>query len=256
MTQGKNKRISKGGKGGKRKSANPFTKKEWYTLRAPVPFSNKQYGWTTVTKTQGTKIASEQLKGRVFEVSYADLNQNSENYAWRKVKLVIDEVHGKNCLTSFYGMDITRDKLNKFIHKWKTLIESTIEAKTQDGYILRIFVVAFTSRLHHQKTKTSYASSAQTKAIRKKISAVILAEASKGKIEDFVSWIMNEGFQNSLQNECRMIYPIENPTIRKIKVLKRPKMDATKVSEIHNDKGAPRATNQDEGEAANLVHRK
>jgi len=58
---------------------------------------------------------------------------------------------------------MTRDKLNKFIHKWKTLVESTFEAKTADGYILRVFVVAFTSKIPGQQSKTSYATHTQTK---------------------------------------------------------------------------------------------
>lgn len=143
----------------------------------------------------------------------------------RKVKLIIDEVHGKNCMTSFYGMSMTRDKLNKLIHKWKTLIESMVEVKTADGYILRIFVIAFTSRLYHQKCKTSYASSMQVKAIRKKINDYISKEASAKKIESFVSWCMNESFSTELSGQCKMIHPIENPTISKVKVLKRPKID-------------------------------
>lgn len=52
MTQGKSKKQYK--KGGRKKQVNPFTKKEWYHLRAPAPFENKQFGWTTVTKTTGT----------------------------------------------------------------------------------------------------------------------------------------------------------------------------------------------------------
>ena len=38
-------------------------------------FSVKQVGKTLVTRSAGTKIASDGLKGRVFECSLADLNQ-------------------------------------------------------------------------------------------------------------------------------------------------------------------------------------
>lgn len=38
-------------------------------------FTNRQVGKTLVTRTTGTKIASEGLKGRVIEASLADLNQ-------------------------------------------------------------------------------------------------------------------------------------------------------------------------------------
>jgi len=73
MAIGKNKRLSKGKKGGKKKILDPLSRKEWYDFKAPVPFSGKSFGKTLVTRTTGTKIASEQIKGRVVEVSYSDL---------------------------------------------------------------------------------------------------------------------------------------------------------------------------------------
>ena len=53
----------------------PFLKKEWYDIKAPSMFSVKQVGKTLVTRSAGTKIASDALKGRIFECSLADLNQ-------------------------------------------------------------------------------------------------------------------------------------------------------------------------------------
>ncbi|PCC98401.1 hypothetical protein CO192_15885, partial [Halopseudomonas pelagia] len=74
MAVGKNKGLSKGGKKGvKKKIVDPFTRKDWYDVKAPSMFTKRQVGTTLVNRTQGTKIASEGLKGRVFEVSLADL---------------------------------------------------------------------------------------------------------------------------------------------------------------------------------------
>ena len=55
----------------------PFLKKEWYDIKAPSMFTVRQVGKTLVTRTAGTKIASDGLKGRIFECSLADLNQVS-----------------------------------------------------------------------------------------------------------------------------------------------------------------------------------
>lgn len=47
-----------------------------------------------VNRTTGLKNANDALKGRIFEVSLADL-QKDEDHAFRKVKLRVDEVQGK-----------------------------------------------------------------------------------------------------------------------------------------------------------------
>jgi len=92
------------------------------------------------------EISADSLKGRVFEISLADLNREAHEHAWRKVKVQCEEVKGYDCYTNFYGMDITRDKACTLIKKWHTLIEAFVQAKTLDGYMLRMFTVAFTKR--------------------------------------------------------------------------------------------------------------
>jgi hypothetical protein len=52
--KGKNKRLTKSKKGGKKKAQDPFLKKEWYSIRVPAYFKQREAGKTLVTKTQGT----------------------------------------------------------------------------------------------------------------------------------------------------------------------------------------------------------
>ena len=92
------------------------------------------------------EIAADSLRGRVFEVSLADLNNDAHEQAWRKVRVQVEEVKGFDCYTNFHGIDITRDKLCTLVKKWHTTIESFVQAKTSDGYLLRMFCIAFTRR--------------------------------------------------------------------------------------------------------------
>ena len=103
----------------------------------------------------------------------ADLAPGQDTFHWRKIKLIVDQTEGRQAITSFYGVDMTRDELSSLIKKRKTLIEAVQDVKSADGYVLRVFVIAFTKESHGQKRKTNYALSSQQKSIRKKINEII-----------------------------------------------------------------------------------
>ncbi len=109
MAIGKSKKLGK--KGHKKNVIDPLSRKEWYDLKAPVPFNQCSFGKTLVTKSSGTRLATDFIKGRVVEQSLAELNDKAESAQWRKIRLIADEIDGHTAKTSFYGMDVTRDKL-------------------------------------------------------------------------------------------------------------------------------------------------
>lgn len=251
MAVGKNKRLAKGGKKGSRKKAqDPFLKKEWYKLQAPSMFSNKDFGKTIITKTAGTKIASDGLKGRVVEVSLADL-QNNEDFSYRKIKLCIEDVQGYNCLTNFHGMDMTRDKVCSLIQKRQTIIEAFVDCRTSDGYIVRLFCIGFTKKAKNQQKVTCYANSAQCRAIRAKMVEKMTELGSKGDLRALVKTLITADVGKDIEQAAESIFPVQNCYIRKVKVLKKPKFDVTALMEWHNsdektaDTGKPVATTEE-----------
>ncbi|XP_010432386.1 PREDICTED: 40S ribosomal protein S3a-2 [Camelina sativa] len=234
MAVGKNKRISKGRKGGKKKLVDPFSKKDWYDVKAPSSFTKRNVGKTLVSRTQGTKIASEGLKHRVFEVSLADL-QGDEDNAYRKIRLRAEDVQGRNVLTQFWGMDFTTDKLRSLVKKWQTLIEAHVDVKTTDGFTLRLFCIAFTKRRANQVKRTCYAQSSQIRQIRRKMSEIMVKEASSCDLKDLVAKFIPEAIGREIEKATSSIYPLQNVFIRKVKILKAPKFDLGKLMEVHGD---------------------
>jgi len=232
MAVGKNKKLGKKRKG-TRKITDPFAKKEWYDVKAPAPFPIRQVGKTVVTKTQGTRNSRDSLIGRVFEASLGDLKPDGEDDAFRKFRLKVEDIQGTNCLTQFYGMDMTTDKLRSLVRKWHSLIEAYADVKTTDGYTLRLFVIGFTKRRPNQIRKTSYAQSAQARSIRKKMIEIIQREAGAVELSELVGKFIPETIGKEIEKATQGIYPLQNVYIRKVKTLRSPKVDLTKLLESH-----------------------
>jgi small subunit ribosomal protein S3Ae len=160
-------------------------RKEWYNVLAPG-FDKRCVTVTPCNKTAGQKQASDSLKGRVFTISLADCNYQSESQAWRKLKFQIDEVKGYDCYSNFYGMDITRDKGCSMIKKWHSMIEAHVQAKTSDGFLLRLFALAFTKRTKKQVRATTYAKGSHKKLIIKKMMEIMQATVQKSTLKELV----------------------------------------------------------------------
>lgn len=258
----RNKRLSKGKKGLKKKAQDPFARKDWYGIKVsrhlpdidsghiktnilattgPCAFRHPRVspfpryargtgtapdcyhrardgltltfipsvGKTLVNRTTGLKNANDALKGRIFEVSLADL-QKDEDHAFRKVKLRVDEVQGKNCLTNFHGLDFTSDKLRSLVRKWQTLIEANVTVMTTDHYLLRLFAIAFTKRRPNQIKKTTYAASSQIRAIRRKMTEIIQREASSCTLTQLTSKLIPEVIGREIEKATQGIYPLQN----------------------------------------------
>merc|ERR1719228_2812680 len=204
--------------GQKKKIVDPFTRKEWYDVRAPAMFNTRGICKTPVNKTAGTRIASDSLKGRVYEVSLADL-QNDE-VAFRKFRLICEDVQGRNCLTNFHGMTLTTDKTRSMVKKWQSMIEARVDVKTSDAYTLRLFCVGFTKKRQNQIKKTSYAQTQQVKNIRRKMIEIITKEVGSADLKETVNKLIPD-------------------SINKVKVLKRPRFDLGKLLDMHGEgKGA------------------
>merc|ERR1712154_272098 len=255
MAVGKNKGLKGGKKGAKKKIVDPFTRKDWYGVKAPSIFKVRDVGKTLVNRTQGTRIASDGLKGRVYEVSLADLQSETDaERSFRKFRFICEDVQGKNCLTNFYGMTLTTDKLRSMVKKWQTLIEAFVDVKTTDGYLVRVFCIGFTLKQNQTTQKTCYAQSQQIRQIRKKMSDIITREVSSSDLKELVNKLIPDSMSVDITKACQGIYPLRDVHIRKVKVIRRPRFDLTKLMDMHHE-GSGKTTATTDPNTGEVVER-
>ena len=164
-----------------------FLKKEWWTIKAPGMFAERNFTKSPVNVTQGKKLSSDAMKGRVYESNLSDLNTQLSNT--KKIRLIVEDTDGGNklALTNFYGMDTTRDHLNSLIRKWHSLIECFVNAKTSDGFLLRFFVIASTKKAAKRQLKaTCFAQQSQIKSIRKIMNTIDSKEVKRSTLKELV----------------------------------------------------------------------
>jgi len=189
-------------------------------------FANRKFTKSPVNVSAGKKLSSDTIKGRVFECNLGDLNGN---FAYKKIKLIVDDTsssENRTALTNFYGLDTTKDHLCSLIRKWHTLIETFVDVKTTDGFLLRFFPIAFTARNKKQLRATTYAQVSQVKLIRQKMREIITKFVKRNTLKEVVNSLIIEKFAHEMTAEAKKIFPIQNCIIRKVKTLKRPRFDS------------------------------
>ena len=131
-------------------------------------------------------------------------------------------------------MSITSDKLRSLIKKWQSIIEANVEVKTNDNFQLRFFMIGFTKKNNYSQ-RTAYAQTQQMRQIRKKMVDAMRKKFSECDIRQVVEQLQSDALTSQIIKECSSIYPIQNVIIRKVKVVKAPKMDVAKLLEAYTE---------------------
>jgi hypothetical protein len=100
-------------------------------------------------------------------------------------------------------MDFTTDKLRSLVRKWQSLIEAHVDVKTTDGYMLRVFCIAFTKKRQNQVKRTCYAQTGQVRQIRKKMVEIITREATSVDLKDLVQKFIPEAIGKDIEKNCQ-----------------------------------------------------
>jgi len=133
-------------------------------------------------------------------------------------------------------MSVTRDRLCHIVKKWQSTIEASVDVKTQDGYFLRIACIAFTQRRKTQLKATCYASSPQQGRIRKKMMEIMIEEAKQCTLKQLTSKFIDRHIEKRIGKDCNRIFPLQNIYIKRVKTLKKPRFDISRLMDMYSDK--------------------
>jgi len=229
-------KAKKGSK--KKKLTDPFLKKDWYVIKVPqwTPRRKDHYrvGFSPATKGKARKA----MENRTFTINLGDLQDDSQQNAhddlnWKKYRFITEEVFGDKLLTQWHGMQITRDKRCSLIRKWHTMLECFCDAKTTDGFVLRVKALAFTKKQPTQIKKNCYAKSTQRHMIRQRMREIIKNAVTGGDLKSFVKKLGKSSLGQDIRKSCQLYYPLKVALIEKVKVIRKPKKDVAKVMELH-----------------------
>lgn len=244
MAIGKNKRLSKKGKGGKKRRADAFEKKEWFQLKMPKikGIRVNTYGWMPANKTAQGVLVEDRLYDRVCTIRCGDLEEKPQPDAQdnlstaTNLKLRVAKTENQMCWLDFHGMELTRDKTCSLMKKWVTLIEAAVDIKTTDGFVFRVFGMVLTKKQEGQCKKTAYAKTSQVKRIRQRMIELMNNELGEKGTKEFVSRLLVDKCGDAFKKELAHIFPIKDACVRKVKLIKRPnKEDLRRIQELHTD---------------------
>jgi len=227
-------------KGGRKKQIDPMSRKDWVQLNLAQykggllrPETEHKGSWTVVNRSSGTVLATANLLGRQFEVRADDVARDMTrgehqeapplNNFVLKYKVVAVKNDEKACVCLPCGIRPTKGHLGYQMKKMHTTIDSCVDFKTLDGYLVRVMVKAITKKQKDSVKSSAYAKASQVRQIREKLAEVVKEECQKRGL----SMIVNEMFatrrlSSVLENSTIPIYPLADEFMFWLRILKEP----------------------------------
>merc|ERR1712183_1052695 len=124
---------------------------------------------------------------------------------------------------------------NSSVKKWQTMIDCSVDVVTTDGYKFCVFCVGYTHKRSNQIKKTSYAQSTQVRQIRAKMVDIITREVYTCDLKSLVQKLLPDSIAKDIEKAAHSVYPLHDVHISKVKCLKKPKLDLTRLMDMHGE---------------------
>merc|ERR1712173_317517 len=99
-----------------------------------------------------------------------------------------------------------------------------------------------------------YAQSAQIRKIRKKMVHIVSKEVNACTLREVVKKLVAESIGKEITKSCESVFPLKDVHVRKVKIIKKPKFDITKLMELHGDGDGDMGTDMLRPEAEEAVN--
>ena len=116
-----------------------WREKKWITVNAPDSFNNVPIAYIPITD-------DENAPGRVLEVTLYDILKGDPSQHQYKMYFQIDKVQDEKASSIFKRFEYSKEFLRSLVRRGSSKINFVIDAKTKDGFIFRIKVIALTHR--------------------------------------------------------------------------------------------------------------
>jgi len=181
-----------------------WREKKWVTVLAPDSFNNIPIAYIPITN-------EENALGRVIEVTLFDILKGDPSQHQYKMYFQIDKVQDDKATTIFKRYEYAKEFLRSLVRRGSSKINFIVDAKTKDGYVFRLKVVALT----HRQLNTS-----RKHALRLIARDIIESSVPKMTIDEFVQATCYGKINSDIMAATKKLIRMRHVGLEKVKLIK------------------------------------
>ncbi len=181
-----------------------WREKKWVTVLAPDSFNNVPIAYIPITDEKNSP-------GRVLEVTLFDILKGDPSQHQYKMYFQLDKVQDEKASTIFKRFEYSKEFLRSLVRRGSSKINFIIDAKTKDGYIFRIKVLALT----HRALNTS-----RQHALRLIMRDIINKTVPEMTIDQFVQATCYGKINSDIMAAAKKVIRIRHVGLEKVKLIR------------------------------------
>ena len=181
-----------------------WREKRWITVLAPDSFNNVPLAYVPITD-------DENAVGRVVEVTLYDILKGDQSQHQYKIFFQINKIQGDSATTIFKKYEYAKEFLRSIVRRGSSKINFIVDAKTKDGFILRLKLIILT----HRQLNTS-----RQHALRLIARDIIDKTISQMTIEQFVQATCYGKINSDIMAATKKLIRVRHVGFEKVKLIR------------------------------------